>query len=507
MRLTQKLALLWAMLTITGCRRGNPVPEGPMPPNTVLLSQMMRELSEQPGFTDALIHQLDGGGKKGPALLTPDLIEELRKRILGKDWRGLDRFPGWTMREINPTVRVAGKIVGKNSEVEGMASVHPGSPPPPLREDQARQFLDVGPYPILSRVQIDSADPAKTPGFTIDGIISNLGEGVVRGDGANPALAPEHSESQWLANSLNRLAANGLEDSGFATLHWNAERLPQSPEEFVSDLIETGNTVTVTDSRYFANFGHLHYKGQDVMMPFWINTQIAVPDTGGLLRRSRPLLVPVSHAEYEWHIRGPLLNADVSWYFGIDGKAEWRVMDTLDQAWVLKRDAHTYTGHEAVEVTRLASLFAVAYMHQHARRPDLPFGGYYALGVCQDSVSAIEKKMTGRVTLFPNTADVGLFDDPRDTEVNALIAAIPKDRVGAKPEAERVFGSLPTTDFNAITIPGLADDLHATYDAWQNGKLERTHGALFYVAVAGAGAVAVAGIMVALMWRRRRMVY
>ena len=45
--------------------------------------------------------------------------------------------------------------------------------------------------------------------------------------------------------------------------------------------------------------------------------------------------MPVSHAEYEWKIRGPKVNADVSWYFGIDGKSEFRTMDTLDQAWVL----------------------------------------------------------------------------------------------------------------------------------------------------------------------------
>lgn len=505
MRFSQKLALLWAMLTITGCRRNEPVPEGPMPPNTVLLSHMMRELSAQPGFTESLIQQLDGGGKKGPALLTPELIDELRKRILGKDWRGLDRFPGWTMREINPTVRVAGKIAGKNPELEGMASVHPGSPAPPLREDQARQFLDVGPYSLSNRVQIDYTEASTTPGFTTNGIVSDLGGGITRGDGANPALAPEHSESQWLAYALNRLAANGVEGAGFATVYWNAERYPQSPEEFVMDLIETGNTVTVTDSRYFANFGHLHYRGQDVMMPFWINTQLAVPGTGGVMTRPRPLLVPVSHAEYEWHVHGPLLNADVSWYFGIDGKAEWRVMDTLDQAWVLKRDAHTYTGEDAIEVTRLAGQFTVAYMHQHMRRPDLPFGGYYALGVCQDSVSAIEKKMTGHVTLFPNTADAALFDDSRDSEVNTLVAAIPKDRAGTKPEAERVFGSLPTTDFNQVTIPGLADDLRTTYNAWQSGNLERTHGALFYVAVAGAGAIAAAGFMVAWMWRRRHL--
>ena len=204
-------------------------------------------------------------------------------------------------------------------------------------------------------------------------------------------------------------------------------------------------------------------------MPFWIDSQIRVPHT----RRS--LLVPVSHAEYQWHIRGPKINADVSYYFGIDGKAQFRTMDTLDQAWVLGRHAHEYRGADAIEVTRLVGLMVVAYAHQHLRRPDLPFGGYFTLGVCQDSVAAIEKKMTGRVTLFPNTADASLFDDPRDAEINALIHAIPKDRSGAAPEPERVFGSLPTYDFDAITIPGLGDDVTAVNDAWQWGELNRTH--------------------------------
>jgi hypothetical protein len=117
----------------------------------------------------------------------------------------------------------------------------------------------------------------------------------------------------------------------------------------------------------------------------------------------------------------------------------------------------------------------IAYVHQHLRRPDLPFGGYYPLGVCQDGVAAIEQKMTGHDTLFPNTADGALFDDPRDAEVNAMILAIPKDRAGAPPEPERIFGSLPTTDYSAITIPGLAADLDAVHAAWQDGTLVRTH--------------------------------
>ena len=479
------------MLTITGCRSRYIVPEQPMPPNTILLSGMMRELSAQPGFTEDLLKQLDDAkaGKKGPALLTPDLIHELRKRILGKDWQGLDRFPGWTMREVNPTVDVATHFAGKDPKLEGMSAVHPGAPAQALDETQARVFLDLGPYKLNEAQTVSLDRPSQLPGFTTEGLVTPLGMGVVRGDGPND-LAPEHAASQRLADVLNRLSVNQLNDAKPFTATIGG-RTAHTPEELIAALTATGHTVTVHDTRYFANFGHLHYNGQDVTMPFWINTQIAVPHTGGIFHRPRPLLVPVSHAEYEWQIRGPHLNADVSHYFGVDGKAEFRTMDTLDQAWVLKRYAHTYTGPQAFEVTRLIGLITLAYMHQHAQRPKLSFGGYYTLGVCQDPVSAVEIKMTGRSTLFPNTAKSSLFDDPRDAEVNTLFAAIPKDRAGAKPQPDRVFGSLPTDPgannrFASITVPGLATDLQASYDAWQSGQLTSTHGRLFYAAVASS---------------------
>jgi hypothetical protein len=240
-----------------------------------------------------------------------------------------------------------------------------------------------------------------------------------------------------------------------------------------------------------------------------VNSQIAIPETkrvfGALFGTGRSLLVPVSHAEYEWQIRGPKVNADVSWYFGIDGKAEFRTMDTLDQAWVLGRHAHEYREGDAVEVTRLAGRMSIAYVHQHLKRPDLPFGGYYSLGVCQDSVAAIERKMTGHDTLFPNTADGALWDDPRDAEINGMMLAIPKDRNGSPPAPARIFGSLPTTDLQAITIPGLAADLEAVYAAWQNGSLERTRSWVETMTLrlaTVAAAVVLTGIVI---WRRRRV--
>ena len=469
--LCRRVVLLFAMCGILGCRgdrNPQPVPETPMPPKTVLLSEMMRDLSAKPGFTEAVMAELDKGGKKGPALLTPALLQRLRDLILGKDWQGLDRFPGWTMREINPTVRVVGHIAGKDEALSNLAERHPGTP---ISSDDAqvhlKAFVDLGEYSLARAEAISLDSPSQLPGFSSTGIVSNLGDGVVRGDDANPTLAPLHVESQRLADVMNRLAMNGVDGSAPAVVTISGGSA-KTPQELVQALTASGHTVVVADARYFANFGHFHYQGNDVMMPFWVNSGILVPGT------RRPLLVPVSHAEYEWSVRGPKINASISWYFGVDGKAEFRTMDTLDQAWVLGRHAHEYRNADAVEVTRLVGLFEVAYAHQHLARPAIPFGGYYALGVCQDSVAAIEKKMTGTATLFPNTAETSFFDDPRDAEINRLIEAIPKDRAGRLPEPERIFGSLPTNDLQAITIPGLSADLLAAHAAWHDGTLERT---------------------------------
>ena len=513
MRLARTSVFLAAALLISGCRKRYTPPQSPMPPNTILLSQMMSELSAQPGFTEAVLRALQGtdDNKNGPTLLTSDLARELRQQILGKEWQRLDRFPGWTMRVLTPTVRVVSRVAERRPTENGSAS----NPEASAGAADSGRFLDLGSYPLDQEQTVSLDEPSTLPPFSTEEIVTELGPNIVRGDGPNQ-LAPLHAESQRLANALNRLAVNALDGAKPFTVTLNG-RSSSTPEDLIAALTASGHQVTVFDARYFANFGHLHYKGQEVMMPFWINTTFAVPGTGGLLGwGARPLLVPVSHAEYEWSIRapkdgsarGPRINANVSYYFGVDGKSQWRTMDTLDQAWVLKRMAHTYTGSDALEVTRLTGLLTIAYMHQHQRRPDLPFGGYYTLGVCQDGVAAIEHRMRGYTTLFPNTADATLFDDPRDAEVNKLIAAIPKDRGGEPPHPERIFGSLPADpetngNFSAVTIPGLADDLRVSYAAWQHGKLQRIHSRRFYWIV-GTVAFGGAAALIALALSRRR---
>ncbi len=488
------------LLAAIGCRTEAPyvVPETPMPPNTVLLSQMMRELSATPGFTDALLATLDKGAKKGPALMTPKLIKRLRELILGGDWQGLDRFPGWTMQEVNPAVSVINKVVTKHPEAPvGTPSGAPTEAPPSADKGVVAEYLDLGSYSQDKAETVSLDKPSTLPGLSNDVLVTPMGAGMVRGDVANPELAQMHPDSQRLADVLNRLGLNALDGAATVTAEVDG-KTATTPQELVQALMATGHSVVIADGRYFANFGHFHYKGQDVMMPFFVDSQIAIPGT------DRSLLVPVSHAEYEWTIRGPKVNADVSFYFGIDGKAEFRTMDTLDQAWVLGRHAHEYRDADAVEVTRLVGKMLIAYVHQHIKRPALPFGGYYPLGVCQDGVAAIERKMTGHDTLFPNTTEAALWDDPRDAEINEMMIAIPKDRNGAPPTPARIFGSLPVTDFKLITIPGMTADLDVVYAAWQEGSLERTRSWMEKMTLRFVGVVALVVLAGVVVWRRRR---
>ncbi|HTC75124.1 MAG TPA: hypothetical protein VK684_06085 [Edaphobacter sp.] len=490
------------LLALFGCWTEAPyvVPETPMPPNTILLSQMMRELSATPGFTDALLAQLDRGGKKGPALMTPKLVKRLRELILGNDWQGLNRFPGWTMQEVNPAVDVINKVVAKNPGAPvGTPSGAPTEAPPSPDKGVIAEYLDLGSYAPDKQETVSLDKPSTLPGLSNAELVTELGAGVVRGDVANPQLAPMHPDSQRLADVLNRLGLNALEGAAKVTAEVDG-KTATTPQELIQVLMATGHSVVIADGRYFANFGHFHYKGQDVMMPFFVDSQIAIPGT------KRSLLVPVSHAEYEWTVRGPKVNADVSFYFGIDGKAEFRTMDTLDQAWVLGRHAHEYRDADAVEVTRLVGMMLIAYEHQHIKRPDLPFGGYYPLGVCQDGVAAIERKMTGHDTLFPNTTEAALWDDPRDAEINAMMIAIPKDRNGAPPAPARIFGSLPVTDFKLITIPGMTADLDAVYAAWQDGSLERTRSWMEKMKLRLVGAAVLLVLAGIVVWSRRRAV-
>jgi hypothetical protein len=228
--------------------------------------------------------------------------------------------------------------------------------------------------------------------------------------------------------------------------------------------MRNGNTVEIRDARYFANFVDLIYKGQDVLTPFWLDSGIMVPNS------KRGLLVPVSHSQHEVWVGGPTINAALAFYFGIDGKAEFRPIDTKDQSWVMGRVAHSYKGDSAIEVIRFAGEIIRVYDQIQRAHRELPFGGYYNLGVCNDVNAMIEQKMQGKTTLFPLTHDKRLFAGYGELE--RVVTALPVDgREDAEPDFARILGSLPVTELAQLPIPSFRTDLEASRGAWEHGKL------------------------------------
>ena len=290
---------------------------------------------------------------------------------------------------------------------------------------------------------------------------------------------------------LNRLSLNAPDGERRYRIILGG-RSVDTPSALLEALATDGHDVEVRDSRYFANFGDLIYHGRDVLTPFWIDTGLPVPGT------DRPLLVPVSHSQHEFIVRGPLVNADLSFYFGIDGEAVFRPSVTRDQAWVMGKVAHRYRGQEALEVTRLAGNIVRAYKAIKRRHPDLPFGGYYALGVCNDVNAMIELRMQGETTLFPLTLDPGYFAG--SGEVDRLAQHLPLDSGwAATPDFRRILGSIPVADLAVLPFPSLQQDLDTVRAAWESGALAQTDPR----SMALLGGLATAAIMVG-VWLIRR---
>ncbi|MGA9720163.1 MAG: hypothetical protein WBQ79_17935 [Acidobacteriaceae bacterium] len=428
-------------------------------------SAVMQRVSVQPEFRERVLQGIREVPKVGE-FLSPDLVDRLRVLILGKEWQRVDHFPALTIFALNKSVDTAARLAGNSAK--------------PLAPSD---LLDTAEYPLGQAEIIDLDHPATTPSYTDDPTTAQrqIGFNLTMGDGPDPALAPMHAASRQLAAVLNRLAMNGPGKSqAIAVL--DGKNFTDGGS-LLGELAASGHHISITDDVYFANFGHLHDGGREVMMPFWIDTQIAVPAS------RRALLLPVSHSEPELHIRGPKWNADVSFYYGIDGKAEFRTMDSLNQSWVMHRVLHTYDGvSQQIRAMGLLAAAVRVYYGVRMAHPELPFGGYYRLGVCQDVSAAVETVLQGKTLLFPITHDPAYFPqsnpaDPRDQEFLHAFAALPSDRGSGMPPVDRVLGAVPTTDYNAIVIPGLGGDLHRVEVARALGLTTRTYPLLTALAV------------------------
>jgi hypothetical protein len=432
------------------------------------VSEVMSELSQNPDFVEALYKRL-GRDPKAGGILGPDEIKRLRELILGKDFEALDRFPGMTVPGMGRAVRLAAAAMDHSGDK--------AIPQPEPAEETA--------------IKEDLGIPGAGEPLAPDAYIRSLGFGLEAGDRIDPVLADRYADSLRLAAVLNRLSLNSPDSEVRYWIIVGAQPV-DTPSTLLDALITAGHDLEVRDSRYFANFGDLIYHGRDVLTPFWIDTGIQVPGA------DRTLLVPVSHSQHEFIVRGPVVNADLSFYFGIDGEAVFRPSVTRDQAWVMGKVAHRYRGAEALEVIRLAGGIVRTYSAIKRHHPELPFGGYYALGVCNDVNAMIELKMRGETSLFPLTLDLQFFTG--DGEVDRLAQRLPLDnRRDAKPEPRRILGSIPVAELSMLPLPSLRQDLEEVRMAWESGSLTLTgsNGVLIWI-------VAIIGSFLVVLWLVRR---
>ena len=467
---TGALALLFGGSSVSGEETG-----------WIAFSRVMAELSHNREFVER-VHKRLGRDPRAGGILGPEQIKKLRKLILGKQFEALDRFPGITVRGMGRAVRLAALALNRSETqaetVQTASTTRQGS----NATQDAEEALGIPTHGV----------PPAT-----DSLLKALRFRLVVGDRIDPERATRYPDSVRFAEVLNRLALNPAKGEAGTRYRvvFEGERVDR-PEGLVALLSETGHEVEVRDARYFANFGDLIYKGLEVLTPFWLDTEIVVPETG------RSLLVPVSHSQHEVVVRGPAVNADLSFFFGIDGEAEFRTNETKDQAWVLGRVARTYRGAEALEVVRIAGAIVKTYSTIKRNHPTLPFGGYYALGVCNDVNAMIELHMQGETSLFPLTHDPELFAG--QGEVQELARRLPVDgRGNRKPDLQRILGSLPVDDLSQLPLPGLRRDLELVRAAWVRGKSAYVDSwTLLYWVVAGSCMLAVVWLLV--RQRRRR---
>jgi hypothetical protein len=444
------------------------------PASAVRLSKVAETLSKDPALREKLLQSLDSLPNAW-GLLGPQQRTRLRNYILDRNWSGIDHFPGMTVGELRMSVSAVNAAANKYPNMT--AKIEP-------------PFVEIGPFKTNSGSDVDWLASPEELNETYSSPIKDLGYGLTMGDPPHPELWKWHAQSLRAAYLFNRLSLNSKPRQAQKLRVRLNGQFADSPESLINLLQHSGYDLWIEDSRYFANFGHLHFNGEDVMMPFWLNTKIPLPNS------KNTLLTPVSHAEYEIRMRGANGNADVSFYFGIDGMTEFRTMDTLDQYWVGKNVAHSYRDQDAREVARLLGQVLLKYAALQTKYPALPFNGYYRFGVCQDAVAAIEFRMQGRTTLFPITHDQEYFRG--DDEIDQLFAKIPSDRGSKKPEWSRVRGSLPAKELADIYIPELRRDLELVSAAQQTEVVEqRSMGVLI-------GAAALALLVGLLIYRARR---
>lgn len=382
-------------------------------PPRMELSQLARELGGNPAAVDDLLDSLASRtGPLGAALKEPARREQVKEALQRSDPADLDRSPVLTA-----------------AQAAAGAALYAGR----------QGLLDEPNFPAELAL-ILTHEPAEAPK---DAYLTPLGHGLFRGDDSLSVPGSNWADAKAAAGALDMLSSNDPASPAHVLI--DGGRRYDGVFAWLSALLAEGHALEARDRRYYANFGHLRYEKSGVRHDVTTPTRL---DTGIVLPSGRALIVPVSHSEVDISIRGPRLNAELSFYFGLGGVVGFRPFDTLDMDWVGGRSVRTWTGLEAAKLLDRAGWVRRELMAK-AKANALPMGGYGPLGDCNDADALV----TG-LAPYPMLRDPKY--DQGNTAIDSLSAGLPYD-LRDRPDPRRIWDSRPFEDPSDIPMPDVRD--------------------------------------------------
>jgi hypothetical protein len=376
----------------------------------VTLGELGRELANDPKTYDAVLERL-GGGHTADGLVSAATRLAMRKLFAAADYDALDALPQTSLEELKSGLAL-------------LASTRPPSAaerPTPLREPLGL--------------------PTSSPGPGGEPFVKDVGLGLFYGVRLDPQKALHFEDSERLAFVLNRLSLPGDHEVVVG------DEKARNVDELARALVRQGNTLTVRDERFLANFGDLEWRGHPVATPLWV--------------RVGERAQPVPHAQLQLSVRGPI-QADVTFYNSLDltgeggGGTLFRGDLARRQPWVGGRVFHVYEAEQAMDVVRwMAALRRGAW--EKVAAGHIPLDGYFALGVCTLAPAVAEHAVLGHTTIWPLTQDRAMFN--ADTELDRLVRSLPADVEASTPEKARVLGAVPWEELKDVPFPTLRASL------------------------------------------------
>lgn len=250
------------------------------------------------------------------------------------------------------------------------------------------------------------------------------------------------------ANVLNNLAL----DNGSKVI--NGDETYTTIGQVIDALYASGHTIEATNSRYFANFLGLWYKGRAVRAAAWL-------DTGIDIGNGETFALPSPHTHHNFYIRGPLVNVDIMYYMGVSNGTSFRAVSDIRPVWSGGRDLHTYSSEngDAQKIKEIFETAAQLRKRWEAEGRGLPMSGYGQLGVCNDSTAVLELQAEELITIYPLVRREPNAEDT--SNVANLLRGLPNDLAQDDPQnaANRIRTTMPFADLADMPFPELRENV------------------------------------------------